>query len=108
MSLLENVKGFFSRSSRDLEVSRDVDPSLTEMGSNEIWKFINSVHEMENDKKVRYQDYDDMSTDSVIQSAMELMADDATQTDPNKNKTVWVESIDHVKIEKELKTTSPQ
>ena len=60
-----------------------------------IWKVINKIREINQGRKEKISDYDKMLEDSVIQSAVELMADDATQTDREKEVTVWIEPKDN-------------
>ena len=43
------------------------------------------------DRVSQYDAYDEMATDSVIAAALEMYADDATQTD-EKGRVIWVES----------------
>lgn len=45
------------------------------------------------DKKLRYESYDQMATDTIISSALEMYADDASQYDANNN-LIWAESED--------------
>jgi hypothetical protein len=47
-----------------------------------------------NTRKQRYADYKEAAADPVIGQAIEMMADDATQFDVDREVTVWVESDD--------------
>ena len=42
----------------------------------------------------RYKEYDRVAKDPVIGQAIEMMADDATQFDVDREKTIWIESPD--------------
>ena len=51
----------------------------------------NQFRMLSTDRQTMYDAYDEMKTDSVIAAALELYADDATQTDEN-GRVIWVES----------------
>ena len=49
----------------------------------------------------RYTDYEHMDDDPIISTAMDIYADDSTQTDRLKGRTIWAESKD-ANIKKEI------
>jgi hypothetical protein len=54
-----------------------------------MWQLLSAVLQLGKDRTARYQDFDDMVDDPVIQSALELMTDDVTQYSHEMNATVW-------------------
>lgn len=83
----------------DLEISddKDLEGLFKGVSDQNIWKVINKIREVNQSREDKIDDYDKMMQDSVIQSAVELMADDATQSDREKEKTVWIEPLDEDK-----------
>lgn len=62
-------------------------------GDSSLYGQFNQFRQLSDDRQIMYEAYDDMKTDSVIAAALEIYADDATQTDEN-GRVVWVESED--------------
>ena len=88
------VEGILNRAgySRDVKVSQEVEDNLFQGSSEQnVWNMVRKLREIEKDRKSQNEDIQRMMKDSVIQSAVELLADDATQTHPDKERTVWVE-----------------
>lgn len=80
---------------KNVNVNKEVEEDLFKgEGSSEqnIWKMVRKLRDIEKDRKSQYEDVERMMQDSFIQSAVELMVDDATQTHPDKEKTVWIET----------------
>jgi hypothetical protein len=80
----------------------DVEDLFKGVSDQNIWKVINKIREINQEREDKIKDYDKMLKDSVIQSAVELMADDATQTDREKEVTVWIESDDGDKFAEDV------
>jgi hypothetical protein len=59
-----------------------------------LWQLVSSVMSIKSDRQSRYADYDEMSEDGFIQSALELYTDDVTQYSQEVNATIWPSS-DH-------------
>ena len=65
-----------------------------ESGEVDSGKFITAIREVAYKRADLFKAYNEMVKDGVIDSALELISDDATQTDINHNHIVWVESPD--------------
>ena len=62
---------------------------------------LKALREQSDSRKKRFEEYDKAAKDSIIGSAIEMMADDATQFDVERERTVWIESKDK-KYEKKI------
>jgi hypothetical protein len=82
-----------------LGMLEDIFTDLKEAGK--LWEFLNLVRNVESTRLKKFEQYRVMAKDSVVASAMELIADDATQFDMQEQKIVWVESDDE-NLKKEL------
>lgn len=49
---------------------------------------------IDQDTVTRYVDYEDMGDSALCSTALEIYSDDATQVDPDENRTLWVTSSD--------------
>ena len=58
---------------------------------NSLFKLISELREVEYDRASRFKEYNKAKKDPIIGQAIELMADDATQFDVDKEKTIWIE-----------------
>lgn len=85
-----------------LEVEDSVDEIFQGVSDRNMWKVAEKLREIKKDRENQMRDYMDMLDDSIIQSGIELMADDATQTDMEKEKTVWIESEDNKSLTEDL------
>lgn len=72
----------------DQEITTNLDAS-----DNYSRSQLNSLRTIAQDRQGQYNAYDEMSQDTVIASALEIYADDATQYD-EKGRIIWVESED--------------
>lgn len=90
----EEVDVLNERTSRD-------DNSLAEMSTGNLWELIGSVRQARDNRINKYSDYEEMCKDPVVNSAMELICDDATQFDDESNHVAWVIS-DNKELEAEL------
>lgn len=104
--LFETIQG---RNNIDINESSsvDIDRSLYNTNDNytpyhevlslsqhNVWSLISSLRNINDNYKYKYAEYDAMTDEVVIQSALELYADDATQLNSINNKTVTVLSED--------------
>lgn len=64
------------------------------LSQHNVWSLISSLRNINDNYKYKYAEYDAMTDEVVIQSALELYADDATQLNSINNKTVTVLSED--------------
>ena len=62
--------------------------------SSQVTELLSSMREMNQSTKALYEEYDDMVNDDIINSALELYADDSTQLFNELNRIVVVESDD--------------
>lgn len=54
-----------------------------------LWELWASATELSQYRLNRYRDYDDMETDSLIASALELVTDDAVQFSSDRGRSLW-------------------
>lgn len=72
----------------------DSGAGILSMKQYNIWKLISELRDLNNGYKFKYEEYDQMAEEVIIQSALELYADDATQVDTKTEKIVVIESDD--------------
>ena len=90
--------------SRDqVKADDSVAGDFSSLDTQDLMKLVADIRAIQNDRKSKLKDYEEMMKDSIIQSAVELMADDATQPDIDRGVSLWVES-DTKSLEKELNT----
>lgn len=91
-------KGFLGRlglvRKGQVKVSQDVAPQIGSEASLELAQIIAHARQVNQNRKDRLEDAQTMSQDSLIMSAAELYADDATMVDSIRNHAVWVEGDD--------------
>jgi hypothetical protein len=56
--------------------------------------FLAAIKERAGSKKIRYAEYEDIARDPLIVQPIEMMVDDATVMDEDREMTFWVESKD--------------
>lgn len=78
----------------NIEVEKEVEDSFNGISDQNLWKLVSQIRQVSSERSKKFEEYKHMLNDSVIQSAIELMADDATQTCPDNEKTVWIEEIE--------------
>jgi len=76
----------------DTDVLRSIGISKDE--NRKLWDVITALRQQTLKRKDRYAEYKKAIKDPIIGQAIEMMADDATQFDVDREKTVWVESSD--------------
>lgn len=57
-----------------------------------VWQLISKLRDLNNNYKYRYAEYEAMADDVIIQSAIEMYADDATQVDTKTERIVTIDS----------------
>lgn len=62
--------------------------------SRKLSEIVNKLRQDTQSRKDRYKEYKQVCKDPVVGQAVEMMADDATQFDVDRDRTVWVESKD--------------
>lgn len=80
--------------SKSQERTGDNGASVVGMNQYNVWELISKLRDLNNNYKYKYAEYEAMSDDVIIQSALELYADDATQVDTKTERIVSVESDD--------------
>ena len=78
----------------DIAVDDSMPQSVQEANYQELANFLQEVSKVTKTREELIAEIDEMAYDSIIASALELLADDATQIDPMRDKTVWVTSKD--------------
>lgn len=98
MSLKSFMKNLFGLGQK-LEVIKDSndvrDDKLESIFSNRDNSILTSLREFSNDRLSRINDYREMLKDGVTQSAVELIAEDASLIDADTGLAAWVESADN-------------
>ena len=84
-----------------LKLYGDSYPPLAELDTAQIQEFLRSLKSVSDKRESRLKDYSDMLADGVTLSAVELIAEDATQQDSGTCSTVWVTS-DNKEFEQEI------
>lgn len=79
----------------------DYGASLFQIGKYHVWELIGKLRNVQTNAKNKYAEYEGMTSDSVIQTALEFYADDSTQVDNYSNKIVMIKSEDKL-LEKDL------
>ena len=72
----------------------DYGSEVVGMNKYNIWQLISKLRDLNNNYKYKYTEYEAMAEDVIIQSAIELYADDATQVDTKTTKIVTIDSDD--------------
>lgn len=94
---------FFNWNRKPKYVSSNADPSdrinyngeqVTGLNQYSVWELIAKLHNVNNDYKYRYAEYQTMTEDVIIQSALELYADDSTQIDTKTSQIVSITAND--------------
>lgn len=100
--IFEGIKNNKSnRSINNNDQSSHDSNNLISMSKYNAWKLISKLRDINDGYKYKYVEYDSMADDVVIQSALELYADDSTQLDARTQRVVAVES-DNKRLQKDL------
>lgn len=70
----------------------DYGAGVVSMDQYSVWQLISKLRDLNNNYKYRYAEYEAMADDAIIQSAIEMYADDATQVDTKTARIVTIES----------------
>lgn len=89
------IKGIPSRSNQIplIDTDKDLASDLKNMDSMDVTNMsdLNKFRTLSSNRDVQYRMYDEMTEDSIIASALEMYADDATQYNSN-GQVIWAES----------------
>lgn len=70
----------------------DYGAGVVSMDQYSVWQLISKLRDLNNNYKYRYAEYEAMADDVIIQSAIEMYADDATQVDTKTARIVTIDS----------------
>ena len=106
MSIGDNIKRAFGFYPVDEKTSKKTDKHISDASSMmpssyNTWTIVGRLRDLNDNYKYKYLEYDYMAEDTIIQSALELYADDATQLDTNTKRVVAVASKDKT-LQKDL------
>lgn len=99
-------------------VSNTASTRTIETSSYEMYKLIDQIRNVSQTREYKYAEYDIMSADVIIRTALNMYADDSTQVDENSNSILDIESSDEhlkkdlisfltkIKMEEKLRDTS--
>jgi len=59
------------------------------MMSGQLWELFGAATKLGTKRNERYKEYEDMDTNVIVSSALELMVDDATQFDMDRGASIW-------------------
>lgn len=79
----------------------DYGAGVVSMDQYSVWQLISKLRDLNNNYKYRYAEYEAMADDVIIQSAIEMYADDATQVDTKTARIVTIDS-DNATLAKDL------
>lgn len=71
-------------------VDDEVSPVLNDAELRDLMDFISQIKQSAKNREDLYALYDRMANDSLVGSAIELICDDATQADTERNRAVWI------------------
>lgn len=81
-------------SSSNSNRSGDYGANVVGVDKYNVWQLISKLRDLNNNYKYKYAEYEAMADDVIIQSALELYADDSTQVDTKTERIVMIESED--------------
>ena len=101
MGFLNTMKSFFLGDSKEsVKLIEDLEEQLESIPDSEaVAKYselVTHLRKKKSDRFERFAEYDSMAEDPILGQAMEMMGDDATQFDVERERTIWVESDDKV------------
>lgn len=90
--LVDRIRDFIGVAGTSKEVLADpgLGSAITDMDPNRIIAWISKLKEIQPNRMQKIKDYERMMKDSLIQTAVDLMCDDATITDRDIGHVVWV------------------
>lgn len=73
-----------------IQVDDEISPVLNDAELNDLIDFITQIKQSAKNREDLYALFDRMAQDSLVGSAIELICDDATQSDSERNRAVWI------------------
>ena len=93
-------ESFFKKG--NVVVNSNILPSYGDLNAQDLYNLIQDVKTVAQDRKNRLAEYRSMLADATTLSAVELMAEDATQPDPDTGFSVWISCPEFPQLEKEM------
>lgn len=93
-------EAFFKKG--NVVVNSNVLPSYGDLNVKDLYQLIQDIKTVAQDRKNRLAEYRSMLADATTLSAVELMAEDATQPDPDTGYSVWISCPEFPQLEKEM------
>ena len=93
-------ESFFKKG--NVVVNSNVLPSYGDLNVQDLYQLIQDIKNVAQDRKNRLAEYRSMLADATTLSAVELMAEDATQPDPDTGFSVWISCPQFPTLEKEM------
>lgn len=106
--LFEGIRSRFNRgnirNTEDVKRNEAMSGDATKLSDYDVYKIINNLRDTNNSYKQKYAEYDEMSHDDIIGSALELYADDSTQMDTDTSRRITVVSKSGVNLRKDIES----
>lgn len=93
-------ESFFKKG--NVVVNSNVLPSYGDLNVQDLYQLIQDIKNVAQDRKSRLAEYRSMLADGTTLSAVELMAEDATQPDTDTGFSVWISCPEFPQLEKEM------
>ena len=90
MGLIKGIRESWVNRGNKVKMHGTVSESYDDLTLSEILQVLQGIREVAADRATRLLQYEEMLKDGITLSAAELIAEDATQQDPETGKTVWV------------------
>ena len=101
MSIFKKIyEAFFKKGTT--QVNSNVIRSYGDLNAQDLYALIQNIKAISQERKDRLSEYRSMLSDGITLSAVELMAEDATQPDPDTGKSLWVTCPNYPELEKEI------
>lgn len=84
------------------QIASNVIRSYGDLTTQDILQLLNSIKQVSQERQTRLTEYRQMLSDGITLSAIELIAEDATQPDPETNKSIWITCPEYPQLEKEI------
>lgn len=101
MNIFRRIYESFFRKGNTQIASNNI-RSYGDLTTQDLLTLINNVKQVSQERKTRLQEYRQMLADGITLSAIELMAEDATQPDPETNKSIWITCPQYPNLEQEI------
>lgn len=93
-------EAFFKKG--NTKIASSISRSYGDLNTTDLLNLLNSIKQVSQERKDRLSEYRAMLSDGITLSAIELLAEDATQPDPEYNKSIWVSCPKFPNLENEI------